>query len=96
VNSPLSDQLCLRSIPEWVVCIGTLKLLESVNVGPLITRVLAKSLQGLRRERVKLIIVLSNLAKIEARLSPGDDLIQERFGRLASTPPTGAAARGMY
>jgi hypothetical protein len=50
MDSPFSEQLCLCSIPKCVMCLGTLKLLKSVNVGPLIARMLSKGLQSPRRQ----------------------------------------------
>ena len=45
MDASLEEQLCLRGIPERVVRFRALKILDSVNVGPLITGMSFKSLQ---------------------------------------------------
>ena len=91
MDSSLLEQLRLRGIPQWVVRLGTLKLVKRVDVWPLIARVLSKSLESPRRQRFELIIVFSHLAKVEAELSPGNELVQKRFDLQAGAPPAGTA-----
>ena len=56
----------------------------------------SQSLQSPCRQRFELVIIFSHLATIEAELSPSNDLVQKSFSILASTPPTGTAARCAY
>ena len=48
------------------------------------------------RAAIQLVIIVSHVAKIEAKFPPSNELVQKCFGSLTCPPPSAAAARGAY
>ena len=89
VDDALAAELVLGGVPERVVGLRALELLEGVDAGAGIVRVLGQGREGEARQAVEASVVRrALLAGVQADLAPGDELVHEAFGgRTCPTTP---------
>ena len=91
VDGAAGDELPLGRVPERLVGLGTLELVEGVDRLALVADVLPHRRVDPRRERVQRGEARVPRAEVERELAPGKELVEELLDRLARALGNGSA-----
>ena len=76
------DELALRGVPQRLVGLGALELLQRIDRLALVVHMLSHRRENPRRQRVQRAEARVPRAEVERELAPGDELVEELLDRL--------------